>query len=189
LLEDLGLYADARSKGAFYAWGPISFPFYSHLIDSSESLWCRFLPRFSCSPARFGFPTLALLPPKAYDRAVFLIPPACAVGEPAIEKCGGRKLSSFILKRTLHRYFCNSGPYFSPSSVARRIKGCSSMALWLGVGSLILLFNVDSAFLTLHTLVAIGCANFARRQARLFSLRDFRCAARPRVGAGFFLHQ
>jgi hypothetical protein len=82
VLGGFGLYATLRAfEGAYYSWGPYLSPFYSPLIDPQH----HWLPTF-ISPALLilvfplGFRATCYYYRKAYYRAFFMDPPACAVG-------------------------------------------------------------------------------------------------------------
>src|ERR1700716_1962223 len=83
LLGGFGIYATLRAfEGAHYEWGPYLSPFYSPLIDPHH----HWLPQWF-SPALLiliwplGLRATCYYYRKAYYRAFFLDPPACAVSE------------------------------------------------------------------------------------------------------------
>src|SRR6267154_142866 len=88
LFGGFGLYATLRAfEGKFYEWGPYLSPFYSPLIDPSHHWLPKFLsPALLILGAPLGFRTTCYYYRKAYYRAFFLDPPACAVGEPGFRK-------------------------------------------------------------------------------------------------------
>ncbi len=92
VLGSFGVYATwAAWVNRYYEWGPYLSPFYSPLIQTT---WWPLSPAF-----------LILIFPgacKAYYRAFFLDPVACAVGEPRLGYKGETKFP-FILQN-LHRY-------------------------------------------------------------------------------------
>src|SRR5258708_8026704 len=80
LLGGFGLYATLRAfEGRFYEWGPYLSPFYSPLIDRGHRWW-KFSPALLILAGPLGFRTTCYYYRKAYYRAFFLDPPACAVG-------------------------------------------------------------------------------------------------------------
>ena len=86
LLGGFGLYATLRAfEGKFYEWGPYLSPFYSPLIDPHHHWW-PFSPALLILAGPLGFRATCYYYRKAYYRAFFLDPPACAVGEPAKRK-------------------------------------------------------------------------------------------------------
>ncbi len=81
ILSLFGLYATFRAfEGKFYAWGPYLSPFYSPLIDPNHTWW-RFSPALLILAGPLGFRATCYYYRKAYYRAFFLHPPACAVSE------------------------------------------------------------------------------------------------------------
>jgi hypothetical protein len=104
LLGGFGLYATARAfEGKYYEWGPYLSPFYSPLIDSHHRWW-PFSPALLILVWPLGFRATCYYYRKAYYRAFFLDPPACAVGEPGTRNYRGETAFPFILQN-LHRYF------------------------------------------------------------------------------------
>ena len=80
LLGGFGLYATLRAfEGKFYEWGPYLSPFYSPLIDPLHHWW-KFSPALLILAGPLGFRATCYYYRKAYYRAFFLDPPACAVG-------------------------------------------------------------------------------------------------------------
>ena len=152
LLGGFGLYATARAfEGKYYEWGPYLSPFYSPLIDSHHRWW-PFSPALLILVWPLGFRATCYYYRKAYYRAFFLDPPACAVGEPGSRKYRGETAFPFILQN-LHRYFLYAAIIFL-------------CFLWhdvyhafffdgrfgVGVGTLVLLVNVS-----LLTIYALSC--------------------------------
>jgi len=104
VLGGFGLYATLRAfEGKFYEWGPYISPFYSPLIDAQHRWW-PFSPAILILGGPLGFRATCYYYRKAYYRAFFLDPPACAVGEPSGRKYRGETAFPFILQN-LHRYF------------------------------------------------------------------------------------
>lgn len=135
-------------------WGELLSPFYSPLIRPA---W---LP-YWVSPAMLilwapgGFRLTCYYYRKAYYRAYFLDPPACAVGEPRRKYRGETRL---LLFQNLHRYFLYLALVFliilALDVVRAAIFSSSSGGATLGVsiGTLVLLTNV-----TLLTLYTFSC--------------------------------
>ena len=116
VLGGFGLYATLRAfEGAFYSWGPYLSPFYSPLIDPKHHWW-PFSPALLVLGGPLGFRATCYYYRKAYYRAFFLDPPACAVGEPANRKYRGETAFPFILQN-VHRYFFYLAIDFSGLSV------------------------------------------------------------------------
>ena len=107
LLGVFGIYATYRAfEGAYYSWGPYLSPFYSPLIDATHHFW-PWSPALLILVFPLGFRTTCYYYRKAYYRAYFMDPPACAVGERKRSYCGETKFP-FILQN-LHRYFLVCG--------------------------------------------------------------------------------
>lgn len=149
LLGGFGIYATLRAfEGKFYESGPYLSPFYSPLIDPQHHWW-------SLSPALLilafplGFRMTCYYYRKAYYRAFFFDPPACAVGEPR-HKYSGETKFPFVLQN-IHRYFL----YFAVIFLCFLWKDAIVSFWWdgrfgIGLGSLVLLINI--ILLTLYLL-------------------------------------
>ncbi|NOT32892.1 MAG: succinate dehydrogenase [Candidatus Eisenbacteria bacterium] len=121
-------------------------PFYSPLLKPS---WWPFSPAILVLGAPMGFRTTCYYYRKAYYRAFFADPPACAVGEPRGAGYTGESKFPFILQN-LHRYFLYLAMpilVFLWWDVVRAftIDG----AFGIGGGSLVIL--ASTTFLTLYT--------------------------------------
>jgi hypothetical protein len=80
VLGSFGIYATwAAWVNRYYEWGPYLSPFYSPLIKTS---WWPLSPAFLILIFPGGFRATCYYYRKAYYRAFFLDPVACAVGEP-----------------------------------------------------------------------------------------------------------
>ncbi len=102
LLGGFGAYATWRAiEGRFYDWGPYLSPFYSPLIDPNHHWW-PFSPALLILAGPLGFRTTCYYYRKAYYRAFFADPPACAVGE-GRKTYRGETAFPFILQNA-HRY-------------------------------------------------------------------------------------
>jgi hypothetical protein len=96
VLSAFGIYATFRAfEGKFYAWGPYLSPFYSPLIDPKHRWW-RFSPVLLILAGPLGFRATCYHYRKAYYRAFFLRPPACAVSEGHRGAYRGETCFSFI---------------------------------------------------------------------------------------------
>src|SRR5579864_6933010 len=83
VLSAFGIYATYRAfEGAYYSWGPYLSPFYSPLIDPQHHWW-PLSPALLILAFPLGFRLTCYYYRKAYYRAFFFDPPACAVGESA----------------------------------------------------------------------------------------------------------
>lgn len=149
-----GIYATLRAfEGAYYSWGPYLSPFYSPLIDPQHH-WLPALisPALLILAFPLGFRVTCYYYRKAYYRAFFLDPPACAVGERTHRNYRGETRFPFILQN-IHRYFLYAAILFLCFLWYDAIR-----AFWfeghffIGVGTLVLVVNV-----TLLTLYAFSC--------------------------------
>src|SRR5918996_2418911 len=97
-----GVYATwAALAGDHYRAGPYLSPFYSPLILVD---WWPFSPAILILGAPLGFRVTCYYYRKAYYRAYFLPPPACAVGEGHHGRYCGETTFPLVLQN-LHRYF------------------------------------------------------------------------------------
>jgi hypothetical protein len=141
-----GVYATLRAfEGAYYEWGPYLSPFYSPLIDAKHHWW-KFSPALLILGGPLGFRATCYYYRKAYYRAFFLDPPACAVGE-GRQSYRGETAFPFILQN-LHRYFLFLALVFLGFLTYDAVR-----SFWfdgkfgIGVGSLVLTTNVVLLFL------------------------------------------
>jgi len=99
-LGAFGIYSTwAAWVNVHYEWGPYLSPFYSPLLQFS---WWPLSPAFLILGVPLGFRATCYYYRKAYYRAVFLDPVACAVGEHRHSYEGERKIFIF---QNLHRFF------------------------------------------------------------------------------------
>lgn len=145
-----GIYATwAAMQGQHYEWGPYLSPFYSPLLNFS---WLPhwFSPAFLILPFPLFFRATCYYYRKAYYRAYFMSPPACAVGKAMPgPNYQGEKAFPFVLQN-LHRYFFYIAAVFIlilgyDAAIAYNFDG----KFGIGVGSLIMTANV--IFLALYT--------------------------------------
>jgi hypothetical protein len=169
LLGAFGIYATARAfEGTYYAWGPYLSPFYSPLIDPRHRWW-PFSPALLILVWPLGFRVTCYYYRKAYYRAFFLDPPACAVGERK-HRYRGETAFPFVLQN-LHRYFLYVGFIFLIFLWHDAIRAFSfDGRIGVGVGTLVLLFNV-----ILLTTYALSCHSL--RHIVGGKLDCFSCAA------------
>lgn len=148
-----GIYATFRAfQGAFYEWGPYLSPFYSPKLAFT---WWHWSPAILILWVPLGFRATCYYYRKAYYRAYFLDPPACAVGHLGGNKYCGESTFPFLLQN-LHRYFL----YAATIVLAFLWYDALASFNWggkfgFGVGSLVLLANV--ILLSNYTL---GCHAF-----------------------------
>lgn len=156
LLTALGLLAFvvystwAALQGDHYEWGPYLSPMYSPLIQLD---WLPLSPAFLILWAPAGFRATCYYYRKAYYRAFFLTPPACAVGAVTHNYRGERALFIF---QNLHRFFLYLALAFIviltyDAIIAFRFDD----GFGIGVGSIVL--SLNAAFLAFFT---FGCNSF-----------------------------
>ena len=110
-LGGFGAYATFRAfEGAYFQWGPYLSPFYSPLIDVHHHYW-PFSPALLILGGPLSFRLTCYYYRKAYYRAFFLDPPACAVSEGSRHRYRGETAFPFVLQN-LHRYFLYVGFVF-----------------------------------------------------------------------------
>lgn len=166
-----GVYATLRAfEGAHYEWGPYLSPFYSPLIDPRHRWW-SLSPALLILGGPLGFRATCYYYRKAYYRAFFLDPPACAVGEPGEHRYRGEAAFPLILQN-VHRYFLYLALVFLvilwyDAIVAFRFDG----HFGIGVGSLVLLGNIT--LLTLYTFSCHSLRHLAGGNLDCFSCARF----------------
>jgi len=108
VLGGFGIYSTwAAWVGKNYEWGPYLSPFYSPLLNAP---WFPFSPAFLILIFPLGFRATCYYYRKAYYRAFFLDPVACAVGEPRHGYTGETRFP-FILQN-VHRFFMYAAVVF-----------------------------------------------------------------------------
>lgn len=179
LLGFFGVYATARAfEGRYYEWGPYLSPFYSPLIDPEHNWW-PLSPALLILVGPLGFRATCYYYRKAYYRAFFLDPPACAVGE---ARHGYRGETAFpLVLQNIHRYFLYVAILFLvflwyDAFVAFRFDG----RFGIGVGSLVLTANV--VLLSLYTFSCHSLRHFVGGRVDCFS-----CSASGRARHGAWL--
>jgi hypothetical protein len=171
LLGGFGIYATLRAfENAYYSWGPYLSPFYSPLIDPQHHWW-PLSPALLVLAGPLGFRATCYYYRKAYYRAFFLDPPACAVGEPASRRYNGETKFPFILQN-LHRYFLYLAILFlvflwHDVVLAFNFDG----HFGIGVGTLVLLLNVT--LLSIYTLSCHSLRHLAGGKTDCFSCASF----------------
>jgi hypothetical protein len=175
-----GIYATwAALQGDNYRAGPYLSPFYSPLILAD---WWPLSPALLILWAPLGFRLTCYYYRKAYYRAYFMDPPACAVGEPSRGRYCGETTFPLVLQN-LHRYFMYLSfvlLFFLWTDVVHAFR--FEDGLGVGVGTLVLFANtalLTGYSLSCHSLrhVVGGCLD--------------RCGGSPlgeaRLGAWHFL--
>src|SRR5437773_5056418 len=145
VLGGFGIYSTwAAWVGKNYEWGPYLSPFYSPLLNAP---WFPFSPAFLILIFPLGFRATCYYYRKAYYRAFFLDPVACAVGEPRHGYKGETRFP-FILQN-LHRFFMYAAVIFIfilsyDVFLATRwsVPGGGGARFGVGVGTLVMAVNV-----------------------------------------------
>ncbi len=171
LLGGFGVYATFRAfEGKYYAWGPYLSPFYSPLIDPNHRWW-PFSPALLILVWPLGFRATCYYYRKAYYRAFFLDPPACAVSESSGRRYRGETSFPFILQN-VHRYFLFVAFIFLAFLWRDAIKAFFFEGRFgVGVGSLILLFNI--VLLTFYSLSCHSLRHIVGGKLDCFSCAKF----------------
>jgi hypothetical protein len=139
VLGGFGIYATWRAfENNYYEVGPYLSPFYSPLILAN---WWPFSPAFLILWAPLGFRVTCYYYRKAYYRAFFWDPPACAVGELRKSYNGETRFPFFL--QNLHRYFFYAATVVLAFLWYHAIKAfIFDGHFGVGVGSIVLLVNV-----------------------------------------------
>jgi hypothetical protein len=171
LLGTFGIYATLRAfEGKFYTWGPYLSPFYSPLIDPQHHWW-KLSPALLVLAGPLGFRATCYYYRKAYYRAFFLDPPACAVSESPKRRYRGETAFPFILQN-LHRWFLYLAIIFLAFLWHDAIRGFFFQdGFGIGIGSLILLINI--VLLTLYTFSCHSLRHLAGGKLDCFSCTSF----------------
>lgn len=178
VLSAFGVYATLRAfEGAFFQWGPYLSPFYSPLIDVHHRYW-PFSPALLILGGPLGFRVTCYYYRKAYYRAFFLDPPACAVPERPGRRYSGETKFPFILQN-VHRYFLYLAAIFLAFLWHDAMRGFFfEDGIGVGVGSIVLLVNVT--LLTLYLFSCHSLRHLVGGKLDCFSCTTF---GRPRHGA------
>ncbi len=177
VLGSFAIYATWRAfEGRFYEWGSYLSPFYSPLIDVHHHWW-PFSPALLILAGPLGFRVTCYYYRKAYYRAFFLDPPACAVSE-GRRSYRGETSFPFILQN-VHRYFLYLAVLFLVFLWHDAIRAFFFDGKFgMGVGTLVLLANIS--LLTLYTFSCHSLRHLAGGKLDCFSCATF---GRPRYGA------
>jgi hypothetical protein len=169
VLGAFGVYATWRAfEGRFYEFGPYLSPFYSPLLKPT---WWPFSPAILILGGPLGFRATCYYYRKAYYRAFFLDPPACAVGESRSHKYRGETAFPLILQN-LHRYFLYVALIFLIILWYDAVT-----AFWfngrfgVGVGSIVLLANI--ILLSLYTFSCHSLRHIVGGKVDCFSCVSF----------------
>ena len=172
ILSAFGLYTTWRAvfDYHYYYAAPYLSPFYSPLIDPQHHWW-PFSPAILILGGPLGFRMTCYYYRKAYYRAFFLDPPACAVGEPSGRNYKGETSFPFILQN-IHRYFFYLAVLFVvflwyDAIVAFDFDG----HFGIGVGTIIMLVNI--LMLTTYTFSCHSLRHLAGGKLDCFSCTSF----------------
>jgi hypothetical protein len=141
VLGGFSVYATWRAfEGAYFWAAPYLSPFYSPLIDVHHRYW-PYSPALLILGGPLGFRATCYYYRKAYYRAFFLDPPACAVPERKRNYTGETRFP-FILQN-IHRYFMYVAVIFLAFLWHDAIEAfIFPTGFGIGVGTLVLLVNV-----------------------------------------------
>lgn len=183
LLGGFGIYATLRAfEGKFYWSDPYLSPFYSPLIDANHHWWA-FSPALLILAFPLGFRVTCYYYRKAYYRAFFMDPPACAVGESLHRNYRGEAKFPFILQN-IHRYFLYAAVIFLGFLWYDAVRAFlftgmdAKLHFGIGVGSLVLLVNI--ILLTVYLLSCHSLRHLVGGKLDCFSCTAFN---RTRHGA------
>ncbi len=164
-----------------YTWEPYISPFFSPCIadacHGSSSTWSFVpwwpLPAILILIFPLGFRLTCYYYRKAYYRAFWLAPPACAVAEPHRRYTGETRFP--LVLQNIHRYFLYFAVIFNiilsyDAIVAFR----DHSGAWghMGLGTLVLLIN--AALLWTYTLGCHSCRHLCGGKLNIFSRHRFR---------------
>lgn len=179
LLGGFGIYATLRAmEGRYYEWGPYLSPFYSPLIDEGHHWW-PFSPALLILAGPLGFRATCYYYRKAYYRAFFRDPEACAVSESRKSYSGETKFP--LILQNVHRYFLYVAFVFLAFLWRDAIDAFFfNGKVGMGVGTLVLLVNIvllSTYTLSCHSLRHLAggrldcfsCATFGRPQYKTWS--------------------
>lgn len=160
-----GLYSTwAALQGTHYFADPYLSPFYSPLILLD---WWPWSPAILILWAPLGFRATCYYYRKAYYRAYFLDPPACAVGEFHKKKYCGETTFPFILQN-LHRYFLYAATVVLAFLWLDVIHAFNFDGRFgMGLGTLVLFAN--SFLLTMYTLSCHSVRHFVGGKLNCFA--------------------
>jgi hypothetical protein len=177
VLGSFGIYATLRAfEGRFYEWGPYLSPFYSPLIDPHHHWW-PLSPALLILGGPLGFRATCYYYRKAYYRAFFFDPPACAVSE-SKRSYRGETAFPFLLQN-VHRYFLYLAVLFLVFLWYDAIRAFFFDGKFgMGMGTLVLLVNI--CLLTTYTFSCHSVRHLAGGGLDCFSCAAF---GKPRYKA------
>src|SRR6266536_4491764 len=169
VLGGFTVYATWRTfENNYYEFGTYLSPFYSPLI---KPRWWPLSPAVLILWAPLGFRATCYYYRKAYYRAFFLDPPACAVGETLGRRYRGETAFPFILQN-VHRYFLYLAVLFLIFLWHDAFRSFFfDSHFGVGVGSIVLTLNVT--LLTLYTFSCHSLRHLAGGKLDCFSCASF----------------
>jgi len=176
VLLGFSVYATWRAfEGTYYEFGPYLSPFYSPLLKPT---WWPFSPAILILGGPLGFRATCYYYRKAYYRAFFLDPPACAVSE-SRKSYRGETAFPFVLQN-FHRFFLYLAVLFLGFLWYDAIRSFRFDGHFgVGVGSLVLTVNV--LLLSLYTFSCHSVRHLAGGSVDCFS-----CSASGRARHGIW---
>jgi hypothetical protein len=174
LLGGFGVYATFRAfEGKFFWADPYLSPFYSPLLNFG---WWHYSPALLILVFPLGFRVTCYYYRKAYYRAFFFDPPACAVSERAHRNYRGETSFPFLLQN-IHRYFLYGAIVFLGFLWYDAVRAFmfsgpdGKLHFGIGVGTLVLLVNI--VLLTSYTLSCHSLRHLVGGKLDCFSCSAF----------------
>ena len=177
------IYSTVRAfEQAHYFSAPYISPFYSPCITKGcegNTFPELFTGPSAISPALYiliaplGFRLTCYYYRKAYYRAFWLSPPACAVSEPHKSYSGETKFP--LIMNNIHRYFLYAATIFNvilTFDAFYAFFGFDGRSFGMGLGTLVLLAN--ATFLWLYTLSCHSCRHLIGGRLNHFSKHPIR---------------
>jgi hypothetical protein len=168
-----------------YFYGPTHYisPFYSPCLtadcvkDSSDlGVWFGHLrpisPALIILIVPLGFRLTCYYYRKAYYRAFWLSPPACAVAEPHGKYTGETRFP--LILQNIHRYFFYLGLVFNVILTYDAVRSFTGKNGGIGVGIGTMVFVVNATLLWLYSLSCHSCRNSIGGRLKHFSKHPLR---------------
>ncbi|MDX2084018.1 MAG: succinate dehydrogenase [Candidatus Melainabacteria bacterium] len=157
-----------------YVWGPYLSPFYSpNLAEMFPAIkdWFAFSPAFLVLWIPLGFRGTCYFYRRAYYRAFFWDPPACAVDEPRGQGYSGERAFPFVFQN-LHRYFFYLAALLALLHWTHAFQAFFYQGQFgMGVGTFVIL--LDAVFLTLYVFSCHSWRHLLAGKKDCFSCDNF----------------